>query len=614
MEYIKVARVDGVILHKRGQHIHGSLHLTPHHLIFTVLKPRPGELRELWVCYPMIGTVESTRGSALLRLLDSGKEDTNDDISRSILMQTLPKLHDIHGKELNPFRLFSLKLNCKDFQFLSFDFTREKDCLDVFDSIMMLTCLPEINQLYAFIYQPNLAEKKLNTWNIYDPIKEFERQGLDFINHSQSSVTNWRVSKINSNYKFAETYPSVLVVPKTISDNVLIHAGRYRSKSRIPALTYYHKESGCTITRCSQPLVGLKQSRSIQDEKLVDEMFRSSENKDTRINIIVDARPLTNAMAQMALGGGSESMDNYKGCDKVYLGIDNIHVMRDSMQHVVNSLEDGDLNKKVDKNGLTKSQWLKFISLLLSSTDKLVKSFALNHSNLLVHCSDGWDRTSQIVSLIQVCVDPYFRTIDGFITLVEKDWLSFGHRFLERSGHLSSESVFKTDMDDRNIAIKTVSNHFKKRKALKFTSPIFHQFIDAIYQLTVQHPEEFEYNERFLRRLVYHLYSCQFGNFLFDNEYERQTADVKHKTRSVWDYFLSRREEFSNKTFSPKETLIAPNFNKVKWWWQFYGRSDDELNGGVSTSINNVSPDLGGSNVENGLDSTEKKFQQMSVS
>lgn len=33
---------------------------------------------------------------------------------------------------------------------------------------------------------------------------------------------------------------------------------------------------------------------------------------------------------------------------------------------------------------------------------------------VLVHCSDGWDRTSQLSALAQVLLDPYYRTIEGF--------------------------------------------------------------------------------------------------------------------------------------------------------------------------------------------------------
>ena len=30
---------------------------------------------------------------------------------------------------------------------------------------------------------------------------------------------------------------------------------------------------------------------------------------------------------------------------------------------------------------------------------------------VLVHCSDGWDRTAQVVSLAELLLDPYYRTV-----------------------------------------------------------------------------------------------------------------------------------------------------------------------------------------------------------
>ena len=34
--------------------------------------------------------------------------------------------------------------------------------------------------------------------------------------------------------------------------------------------------------------------------------------------------------------------------------------------------------------------------------------------SVLVHCSDGWDRTAQTCSLASLVLDSYYRTIQGF--------------------------------------------------------------------------------------------------------------------------------------------------------------------------------------------------------
>jgi myotubularin-related protein 6/7/8 len=385
-------------------------------------------------------------------------------------------------------------------------------------------------------------------------------------------------------------------------------------------------------------------------------------------NLIVDARPTVNAYAMQVVGMGSEDMDNYRHCSsppctKIYLGIDNIHVMRDSLNKVIEAIKDSDITPlPPNRELLAKSGWLKHIGLMLDGTNAIVRQIAVEHAHVLVHCSDGWDRTSQLSALAQICLDPYFRTIDGFITLVEKDWVSFGHRFRHRGGYLGHEKWFVEKVgygqaapeegvaedDDDELTprgntgasgsglsavafggamlgqaknfFNNVSNasngrgtspapdadseDFADRRTKvarqaeapivtkpKEVSPMFQQFLDGTYQLMAQYPTRFEYNERFLRRLLFHLYSCQYGTFLHDNDKERLDSGVKERTRSVWDYFLSRRKMWLNDRYNPaydgqeheREVeggrVIFPKAGAVKWWAQCWGREDHEMNG-----------------------------------
>lgn len=397
-------------------------------------------------------------------------------------------------------------------------------------------------------------------------------------------------------------------------------------------------------------------------ERLEDEMISSSGVQvilekplvygAQQHNLIVDARPTVNALAMQAIGLGSENMDHYKFATKAYLGIENIHVMRTSLENVIDAIKDSDVSSlPPSRQQLAKSGWLKHITGLLDGSALIARQVGIQHSNVLIHCSDGWDRTSQLSALSQLLLDPYYRTIDGFIVLVEKDWLSFGHMFQHRSGFLNSEKWFKIENDalagsaiqpggngdsrggdaienallsakrffnksspnsqsaenaDADGELLSIDDSSKARKSPgpiddlaakeatkpKETSPVFHQFLDATYQLIYQHPNRFEFNERFLRRLLYHLYSCQYGTFLYNNEKARLDAQVQERTTSVWSYFLSRRAEFTNRDYDPeiddhvkgKERLLFPKLDKIRWWNELFGKTDEEMNGPVNVA------------------------------
>jgi myotubularin-related protein 1/2 len=77
---------------------------------------------------------------------------------------------------------------------------------------------------------------------------------------------------------------------------------------------------------------------------------------------------------------------------------------------------------------LAESQWYDFVFLILSGAVEIAKNLTKGINNL-VHCSDGWDRTAQLCALSGIMLDPFYRTIEGFEILIEKDWIHFGHQF-----------------------------------------------------------------------------------------------------------------------------------------------------------------------------------------
>lgn len=218
----------------------------------------------------------------------------------------------------------------------------------------------------------------------------------------------------------------------------------------------------------------------------------------------------------------------------------------------------------------------------------IVRNIHVSSSHVLVHCSDGWDRTAQLTSLAQVCLDPYYRTLKGFQVLVEKEWCSFGYKFMDRCGHLSNDRNFVA-LSATNAAANTfvnVQNKLYNNKHIRETSPIFQQFLDCVFQVMHQNPTQFEFNEYFLTRLHYHVYSCQFGTFLFNCEKDRRKYLAPDKISSVWDYFNSEKEQYLNPSYDSSVTkergddkdVLFPDPKAVKYWAKLFGKTDTELN------------------------------------
>ncbi|KAK3228421.1 hypothetical protein Dsin_000302 [Dipteronia sinensis] len=477
----------------------------------------------------------------------------------------------------------------KDMRVIVFGFRpRTKQRRTIYDALVRCTKPARIWDIYAFTSGPSKFSNinpKVRLLNEYFRLlgDSSSCASMEIIENGSFSSSNelWRISNVNYNYTMCQSYPFALIFPKSISDPEVLQASSFRARSRLPVVSWCHPGSGAVLARSSQPLVGLMMNmRSNADEKLVAALCTqlAGGRMTQRKLYIADARPRKNALANGAMGGGSESSSNYFQSEIVFFGIDNIHAMRESLSRLRDYLDThgatssdgmssflrhggwtwggGNLSSmSASVSTLGDSGWLIHVQSVLAGSAWIAARIALESASVLVHCSDGWDRTAQLISLANLLLDPYYRTFTGFQALVEKDWLAFGHPFSDRVGmpSLSGSGDMPFELSRQSSTGSFSSSPMRQSSgsissqahspshAQNNYSPIFLQWIDCVSQLLRMYPFAFEFSPTFLVDFLDTVLSGRFGNFLCNSEKERQQCGVSEACGCLWAYLADLR-------------------------------------------------------------------------
>ncbi|XP_035777791.1 myotubularin-related protein 10-like isoform X1 [Anopheles albimanus] len=173
-----------------------------------------------------------------------------------------------------------------------------------------------------------------------------------------------------------------------------------------------------------------------------------------------------------------------------------------------------------------KSYWLFYVSLCLKHSD-LAAKMLIDGQTVVLQEINGRDMCGVISSLVQLLLDKSYRTLQGFQNLIQKEWITLGHPFSDRIGHVAT--------------VKATER-----------SPIFLLFLDCVWQLLQQFPKAFEFSETFLTTLWDSLFLPIFDTFQFNSETERYNAvHADHIIlRPVWDW---------SKQFEDKDLALFTN-------------------------------------------------------
>jgi len=419
-----------------------------------------------------------------------------------------------------------LHILCKNMRVLSFSFKFSPvGHGKILTNALLHHAYPKRHQLlFAYDYREpyyNCQREVCSFWGLNDWKQELSRTGCQ----------GWRLSAVNHSFQLSASLPQWLVVPQAILDWQLGDAARHFRGSR-PPLWCWGSSQGAALVRMADihPTI----TDRVKENVMLENVRKSHPQR--RPPRLLDL---------------SKDFPNPRDVQFSYTKLRELCAPESLHQFWVQDSRFFSL--------LESSRWLHIVSLCLCKAIEAADAMQEGITVVLQE-GDGRDMCCIVASLVQVLLDPHWRSLRGFQTLIQKEWVVLGHPFCTRLAH-----VLTTESEQ---------------------SPEFLVFLDCMWQLLQQFPAAFEFTETYLTTLWDSAHISVFETFLFDCEHDRTKAATdsnnRLELRSVWDWGEQFQEQdialFTNPLYKAcshsksKQLVPQGGLSSLGIWRQCYFR------------------------------------------
>ncbi|XP_064358593.1 myotubularin-related protein 12 isoform X1 [Dromaius novaehollandiae] len=398
-----------------------------------------------------------------------------------------------------------LIIYCKDLRVFHFclRYTKEEEVKRIVSGIVHHSQTPKLlKRLFLFSYAsaaPNNTDGR-NQTVMFDTLEDWR----DELERTKGNV-KYKAVVTNEGYRVSEKLPLYFVVPICVSEESIL-----KFQGRGIPIWCWSCHNGAALLKMSAFPKEQDDSTSQMQKAFLDGIYKTISKPPYELLKMDDL---------------SSSLPSLQDIQIAYTRFKQLFLIDNNADFWATDVKWFSL--------LESTNWLEIIRRFLKKAIEVAECLERQHTNVLLIEESATDLCCVISSLVQVMMDSYSRTKSGFQSLIQKEWVTGGHGFLDRCNHLH-----KNDKEE---------------------APVFLLLLNCVWQLVQQYPPAFEFTETYLTVLSDSLYVPIFSTFFFNSQHQKDTNTTGEslKTQSgpfkfltVWDWSVQ---------FEPKAQALLSN-------------------------------------------------------